>query len=330
MRRALLAAVLLVVFLPAPALASRSDDWRLRAETAVAAFEAADTGAGAAFEYAYMASAVARLNGWADPRVTTYLDRVYALANPDGGYGLGYAYDAFGDGTVNPATTTYTITLAGHVGPVLLEGYRAGVVPAVKVQTVVDLLMSTNQLNTSAGKCVAYSRSSNDAGSTHLAYCVHNVNATVGAFLLDAYVAGFQAPGQMRLIGDITRREVAAYLTTQVWWPYMDTAALQDTDHNSASAEAMYALAPAIGHYVVYNHMAKALADNPFSPIAHMRLAGLAPQPAAVLPDGTSLWCQMGDAWLAEFDAFVANPPAPTGVRYAQAAYYASRNAQVC
>ncbi|MBK8076059.1 MAG: hypothetical protein IPK24_10920 [Kineosporiaceae bacterium] len=41
-----------------------------------------------------------------------------------GGYGLGTAWDAFGDGTRNPASTTYTVTTAGHVGWVLLEARK--------------------------------------------------------------------------------------------------------------------------------------------------------------------------------------------------------------
>lgn len=315
-------------------MSSRSDGWRTRAQTAVAAFETVDNGTEGAFAYAFMAQAIARLYGWDDPRVQPYLDRVYALRNPDGGWGLNYAYDALGNGTVNPPDTTYTVTLAGHVGPVLLDGYRAGVIPREDVKTIVDLLMSTPRIsyNTQFGTCLAYSRNSND---TVTYGCVHNVNAGAGAFLLSADAANVGATGLQRLVVDITRRETYAYLPTvtvngvtrTAWWRYMDTTSLNDTDHNSYQAESMYVLAYPVGREAAYNHMTNTLADNSASPIAHMRLTGLPGGPASMSGE-TTLWCELGDQWLAEYDAFVASELPHQ--RYAQAAYYASANALAC
>jgi hypothetical protein len=325
----LVGVVAAVVISPASARAStRSDAWRTRAATALAAFEAADDDSGTAFAYAYAAATAARLRGWTDPSVTALLAKVYARQNPDGGYGLGYANPGITPGTTDPATTTYTITLAGHVGPVLLEGYLAGVVPAAKITTIVNLLGSMPQINNTNGSCLAYSANPNDIGPN---YCVHNVNAYAAWFLHDAHVAGFDpvpppAAGVTHLIAQITRREVWTYRTASYWWPYMDTSTLGDTDHNSGEVEAIAILAYPVTVDSGYYHMTHALADNYLSPIAHMRLTSLPRQPGS--PD----WCALGEAWTTEFDAFLAAIPThPTPLtRYGQAGYYASRNAMVC
>jgi hypothetical protein len=242
------------------------------------------------------------------------------LQNPDGGYGLNYAWDALSDGTVNPAATTYTVTLAGHVGMPLLEGYRAGAVPPELVQQIVDLVVATPRIDTADGICLAYSHHANDSGPGN---CVHNINAGAAAFLLEAQAAGFAisdgANGD-NLIAGITRREVAAYLPAERSWPYRDNRNdLQDTDHNSYSAESMYYLAPAIGRQVAYHHMKLELADNPMAPIAHLRLTSLPYR------SGGPNWCKLGERWLGEAREF-----ASVGDRLPQVAYYAARNAEVC
>lgn len=309
---------------------SRSDAWLVRAQAAIDAFAAGDNGNEGAMAYAEAAGAIGNTYGWTDPRVQVYLNDVYALANPDGGYGLGYAYDFAGDGTVNPATTTYTVTLAGHVGPVLLAGYLHGVVPAAKVQTIVSLLMSTARINTPQGACIAYSRSAND---NKPALCTHNANAGAGAFLLAANSAGIGQGGLMTLVVDITRRETGAYFPTggphPSWWHYLDTPSWNDSDHNSYDAESMYSLAYPVGRQAAWLHMTNAYADNAGSPLAHMRLTSLpaAPSSMSTTDPGTTVWCEFGDAWLSEFDAYVASTTVP---QLAVAAWYASRNALAC
>lgn len=277
--------------------------------------------------YSFMAAAVGRLHGWDDPRVATYLSNVYALQNPDGGYGLNFAYDWQGDGTVNPASTTYTITIAGHVGPVLLEGYKAGVVPPEKLTPLVSLLMTTPKIpyNQAYGKCIAYSRNANDVKA---AYCAHNVNAVAGKFLLDLKDAGFDAGGLAKLVADITRLETYAYIPSTMWWRYVDTTSMNDTDHNSAEVEALYGLNFAIAREAAGNHMTNALADNSASPIAHMRLTSLPGGEPTTMSGDTTVWCVLGDQWLTEFDTFVST--ATQHSRWAQAAYYASANALAC
>lgn len=327
MRRLLVSlTVLALLLIPgAPAWGDRSDEWHNRAVDAIDRFEAADSGDENAWLYAYMAEAVARSSqaGWSDPKVAGYLAKVYARANPDGGYGLGVSYDAFADGTTNPASTTYTVSLAGHVGPVLLAGYRAGVVPAGKVETVISLILSTPRLDTAAGRCWAYSRHSNDAKA---GLCVHNVNAGAAAFLLDAG-ADFPSAASWWLIAGATKRELSVYNASTKWWPYRDTSALGDPDHNSYEAESMYTLAYPVGYSAAYTHMVNSYSEAT-APIAHMRLTSLPAQPTA-MSGAASLWCVLGDQWLGEFDAFVtAQAGSPT--RMAQAAYYAARNADAC
>lgn len=303
----------------------RSETWRSLSITALNKFATLDNGSNqSVMAYAYAAGASARLYGWRDSRTIRWLNEVYERTNPDGGWGLNRSYDAFGDGSTNPASTTYTITLAGHVGPVLLEGYRAGVVPRTKVQTIVNLLMTTRRIDTAAGSCIAYSRALADARP---GYCVHNVNAAAGWFLQETVAVGIGASGLQKLVVNITRREVSIYNAATMWWPYRDTTALGDTDHNSVSAEAIYRLAYPIGREVAYNHLTNLIAST--APLAHMRLIGLPGGPGS-MSGSTTLWCVLGDRWIAEASAFIANPPDPAGNRLAQAAWYATANMKQC
>lgn len=314
---------------------TRSEQWAARAQTALGRFEATKGASETSHALAYAAQAYAWLSpqGWEDPTALAYLDQVRARRNPDGGYGLGYAYDWSNDGTVNPAGTTYTVTVADHVGPVLLDAYKAGAASRAEVQTLVSLLMSTPRIQSNSsvyGQCIAYSRSPND----NLPWaCVHNVSAGAARFLLDAAAAGIGATGLHKLVTDVTRREVYAYQPTiegrQAWWRYADTRQLNDADHNSYSAESMYHLSYAVGREAAYQHMVTEWADNDGAPLAHMRLTALPGGPASPDPSvpGTT-WCELGDRWVDEFDQFVAS--ATTARRAAQAAYFAARNARAC
>jgi hypothetical protein len=335
---AITVAIMTVSALQAPLPASatpRGDQWRARALAAVTHFETHDQNGETAFAYAYMTQAIAWLYGWDDPRVGDYLAKVYSRRNPDGGWGLPYALDWLADGSVNPATTTYTVTLAGHVGPMLIEGYKAGKVPYADVKKVVDLLMSTPRVtyDTTRGQCLGYSRVPSDAQ-----FCVHNVNAGAAWFLTKANEAGVQAQGLTTLVGDIIRRETATYIvgpytvgnrTVVSWWKYKDTTSLNDTDHNSYSAASMYDLVPYIGQAAVWNHMNNALADNDVAPLAHIRLSGLSGRPGTLHPSGTTWWCYLGDQWAAETDAYISANSSTPG-RMAQVAYYSARNALSC
>lgn len=157
------------------------------------------------------------------------------------GYGIGeldancnpVATDAFNDGSQNDPNTIYTVTLADHVGPMLLDAYDQGAVSGSEVQFVVDALMNqpTQDFTLPDGrgpfKCMLYSDNANDEG-----YCVNNVTLGAAAFLQRAYDDGFQSPGQLTLINDLKAFPQATFgVTTAGWWPY----ALSDHDHYQGS-----------------------------------------------------------------------------------------------
>lgn len=306
-------------------MTARSDWWRSRAITALDRFTAADTGAGTSFGYGMAAGAAGMLYGWPNTVTRGLLLKLLGTRNPDGGYGLGRPYDAFADGTVNPPDTTYTVTLAGHVGPTLLAAYKggSGIVARQDVQDVVNLLVSTQRVPVPRGECVAYSRSPNDAAGW-----VHNVNAGVGWFLSDVNGAGFGATGMQRLITNITIAEQVAYREAEYWWPYLDDGPDQDADHNSYQAEAAYRLFYWPGREVAYRMMTAAWSDNAQGPIVHTRLAGLPGGNGSwsrTVP-GLTLWLDLFDqyGWHTEQDDYLAGL---TGERAAQFAYYAARAA---
>lgn len=331
MRRflALFSAVLLAVALgPMPAQADRADDWRAIAQRALDQFNVLDTGGTLqASNLAQAAQATAWLSpsGWADPAAGALLTRLYATANPDGGYGLGVAYDAHGDGTVNPATTTYIVTLAGHVGPVLLDAYRNGAAPRAKVQVIFDLIATAPRIDTSAGRCFAYSRNANDAQP---GLCVHNVNAGSAAFLLEAGKDGFAIPWW--LVQGVIKRELSAYNASTRFWPYRDNMAPapQDADHNSYNAESMYDLAYPVAYSASYVALTAAPDGVASTTIVYMRLAGLPPAPTAMSGD-TTIWCVLADQWLDEVNAYVTANLTNIG-RMASTAYYTARASRAC
>lgn len=314
------------VLFPAPASAStRGDAWHLRAVTAHKLFR--DGGSERVYAYAAMAEASGRLYGWTHSYTSMYLGEVYARRNPDGGWGIGEAYDAFNDGSTNPADTTYAVTLADHVGPTLLAGYQAGVVARADVQGIVDMLMTMPRVPVAQGQCVAYSTQAADAQP---GYCVHNVNAGVAYFLGRAAAAGVTAPGGEQLAADITVQEVAAYQPAPVaWWPYLDgSPTLQDADHEAYSAQSMHALAEPVGSEAATEVMTHAYPDQDTSPLAHMRLTST---------PGTG-WCELGDQWLQEASDYILppqtspwfRPPPPPALRLAQAAMFSARAAEAC
>ena len=333
--RAFLAvAIAAVVLFPgSPAAAeTRSERWQARALDAFSRFEAADDGHEIPHTYAFAAQTRAWMYGWGDPQAVAYLDKVRSLRNPDGGWGLGYAYDFAGNGTINPPTTTYTVTLADHVGPVLLDAYKHGAATVAEVKAIVTLIMRMPRIHDAGemyGQCIAYSNSPLDSGA---GMCTHNVNAGAAQFLLDTNAAGVGTTGLMAYVVSATRRETASYREGDHWWKYMDSMGIaqQDADHNSYMAETMYTLAYPIGREVAWWQMTTP--GIPDSALAHARLTGLPGGPASMSADGsTTLWCELGDQWFGEFDAWVDDRDAAGDARrLVQAAYYAETAARSC
>lgn len=327
---ALTAAVVAVFLCPLSAGAStRGDAWRA---LALQAWRSGRYGAGTSETphfYASQAGTSAWLYGWSHTYTQAYLTRVLGMANPDGGYGLGASYDAFQDGTVNPASTSYLVTVADHVGRPLLAGYRAGAVPRARVQALVDLVVGWPRLpGIDRGVCLAYSAHANDLQP---GYCVHNVSAGAALFLIEANAAGFGATGLHALIVDITLHEVQAARHAEygepVTWPYIGDGDDQDVDHNSYSAEAVYRLAYWLGREATYQIMDRSWPGDAGAPVAHMRLTSM-PGGTGSTSGSTTLWCVMGDDWLSEADAYIGGTLSPR--QWAQAGYLAARAWQAC
>ncbi len=321
----MLSALLLFVLSPSkPALAGETSDWwRTYAASALTKFNAGDTGSMDAFTYGMAAGASGFVNGWSNSKTTSLLNEMRQTKNADGTYGLGRTYDAFADGSVNPANTAYSVTMAGHVGPTLLEGYKAGVVTKAEVQDLVQKLVNFPRVPVDKGICIAYSNAAVDSTQ-----CVHNVNSGVAWFLHEANAAGIGATGMQRLISEITIQEVLSYRDTDFWWPYIDDGANQDSDHNSYSIEAMYRLAYWIGREAGYNMMTHDYNDLPSAPIVYIRLAGLPGGPGSWSNTTTmTLWCDLANSRRTQLQTYLTGANA---TRSAQIAYYAGRDIAAC
>lgn len=309
--------------------------WAAIRDQAVDRFEAMEGPAETPHALASMAQVTAWTSpdGWADPAAVAYLDRVRALKNPDGGWGIGKPHDVASDGTVNPASTSYTITMTDHVGPVMLDAYRAGAATRAEVQAIVTWVMGVPYIqsaNSQYGQCVAYSKHPNDQASYQ---CIHNANASVAAWLTSAIEAGIGASGAQKRVVEVVRRETYAYLPMSpggrpAWWRYMDTTYEQDVDHNGAMADMLYGLTYPVAREAAYQVMAGAVVDGS-APLAYARIAGMPGGPGSMATDGsgTTLWCQMARTWTDEVAAYVTTAESRTA---AQIAYWAARAARSC
>ncbi|HEY6795857.1 MAG TPA: hypothetical protein VI248_14350 [Kineosporiaceae bacterium] len=153
--------------------------WQQVADTLEGTLTTSDTLYVAADAASTLAARVA-VDGWRASDVPGLVAALLSTANPDGGYGLAKPWDAYQDGTVNPASTSYTATTAGHVGPVLLAGYAAGVVPASAVQRTIDFLLRLPR--SFSGRCIPYSSSPHDLDKP----CVWNVHYGAADWVLHA------------------------------------------------------------------------------------------------------------------------------------------------
>lgn len=190
-----------------------------------------DNGAGSAAQYLWLAQGIALRSaaGWSDPTAQTYLHAAQAVANP---YGLTYAYDAFADGTVNPASTIYTITLY-QVGEALLSAYKAGQATRDDVVNVMRVVVAQPRISVPTGMALAYSNSPNDVKA---GYVVHNVDQAIAMFLSDTQHAGIvwstvQISGWIR---NLSTYEKSTYQRSLFGWAYRNggSQAVQDPGHN--------------------------------------------------------------------------------------------------
>lgn len=213
--------------------------WDLALATVDSSHDAASTG----FEIMLRAHQV----GWDDPGVATLVQRLLSLRNPDGGWGTGTAWDAFQDGTVNPADTSYTVSTAGHAGPALLGAWQHGLVTDADLRAAVDSILTTPSWKVPGGLCIAYSRSPNDT-----TVCVANVTLGAAAWLKQVREAtGWSIP----LLDDLVAQVSAAdrYLWDPVtgYWAYSDLPASlgkpQDAPHQGYTLQSVLVLDPVLG-----------------------------------------------------------------------------------
>lgn len=332
-----------------------SAQWRALAVTALDKFESVDhtaiggspgaltTGTGCTpsthvprwvSTYAWAGEASGRLRGWTDPKTVAYLNAVLAMKNPDGGYGFPCAYDQFNDGTLNPATTSYTVVMAGHVGSFFLADYAATHDPVVgdEIHDIVLRIKATHQLNTAAGTCIAYTDTADDRKSA--GYCVHNVNAGAVDFMLKAAALGIGTSGTATLAQNVTRRETAAWSIYTNDWPYQDTPRASDPDHTSYEVESIYALAPQLAANVGFAMMhATPSTDPPGNQqnwLVHVRLAWL-PDNIGGYPGTPGRWCGYAGPYEAEAATAVAGlVTAVDLLRLSQAAQMLARASDAC
>ncbi len=193
-----------------------------------------------AHSWAYAAGAAAALRGWHDQGARAYLAKLEQTRQENGGFGLDTAFDAFRDGSLNPADTTYTITLTDHVGRVLLDAWHAGAVPRDEIEQLVDVLLAMPSSQSASGVCYAYSDQAADLGP-----CVVNVNAAAALFLSRARGMGFDRPGLSVGVAAIVHRDAAAF---DNGWPYIEGEAMrQRLIYNALNAEAHLQLNPKLG-----------------------------------------------------------------------------------
>ncbi|WP_189114756.1 hypothetical protein [Pilimelia terevasa] len=184
--------------------------------------------------------------GWRNARARDLRDRLLALRTPDGGYGIGRAWDAFGDGSTNPADTTYSYTIANVAGPLLLRAWLAGELPDRYLREPVDALLRAPAAptRTPGGACIGYSALPEDAR-----VCVPNVSFGSARFLADvARETGWEVPGLADRVAAVTRTIPELYLPASGAWPYLaGRTRPQDHSHNAYTIRSVLALDPAFG-----------------------------------------------------------------------------------
>lgn len=214
----------------------RVDTWLQLAFDLLAGQQTRPPTAYAAYDAAYQATTIATLYGWGSSEARAQLSRLRSLRKPDGGYGLERSWDAFGDGSINPATTSYLVSITDHAGVGLLVGLRAGAVSASEVGDLVDIVMAWPRV-TGDPDCLAYSTTPTDRE-----FCVYNVNSSASWFLQSAWDAGVQRVGQQELAQRLYQHDVAQ--ASGGWWPYSSNHlnTRQDWNHNAGMVDFQFQL----------------------------------------------------------------------------------------
>lgn len=311
-------------------MTTRSAAWADITAAAITGFEAADNDDQTPHAYACICSAIGRRYGWTDPRVAGYQAKLYERRNPDGGWGLNYPFTSPG-ASLNPANTTYTITLADNVGLTLVDLFRRGLIPFDDIHDVASLLMTVQSYLFGSGRGLAYALvSTNDINATNNRN-VHNVNSMAAWFLLQAQNFGFTANGLNLRVVDIARLESYSWTRNTRWWPYRGNLSASDTDHTAVQAWALYpSMVGEMARETAYKVMTDPnTTDEPAATIARARLTNLPGRPGSwsTVEPGVSMFAVLGDNWLNDCVSFTLDPPTTRGL--AQMAYWSALNAEV-
>jgi hypothetical protein len=187
--------------------------------------------------YAAMFYINATIHGYDSKEASIYLkiceDNIDSL-----GYGLGYAWDAFQDGTVNDKTTNYSVTITEHMLP-LIYGYENKVVSKARILHMVEAYKKFPLADThSNGDCIAYSDHRND-----IVGCVHNTNISCAKFIERIKRLGMADKELKKQQKRIIQREITSFIIKDTSYYYWDKdSILCDQNHLASSALQMYDL----------------------------------------------------------------------------------------
>jgi hypothetical protein len=292
------------VTVPATPSHAASTTWSARADQALKAAE--PYSGNEPFTNAYLARARATRFGWNDPMAKVYLGRVLAEQRTDGGWGT--LHDGF--------AKSHAVSTAEHVGPMLIEAWKAGRVTTVRMSKVADFLLGLPRTKVELG---SYDGAFVAPNSVDKGPWIHNISQAVGLYLKEFRAASggqYRAKDIDHAVTLITRAEVATYNSQWRSWTYREDVpkVLNDADHNALSVHAMLKLWAPTGVH------AKAYLDKPPYPNWGPSTAPLA---------FVRLNHQRGPA---EFDKFYAAVPGSgmsaqvKTTRYAQLACFAALN----
>ena len=135
---------------------------------------------------------------------------------------------------------TYTVTTAGHVGWLLLAGYRAGALPSGGLSSAVDAMLAMPRSN--GGTCFAYSNSKQDARKP----CVYNVSHGAAAFLVEVRgLTSYRAEDIDRVLLALRSRLADGYNPATGYWVYMaGSRQAQDVSHQVYTAKSVDVVDP--------------------------------------------------------------------------------------
>jgi hypothetical protein len=291
--------------------------WGARADVLIERAMAADAAAGKTsknpLDIGLLAAAIGQRQGFESANADHYLDRLLAVQLANGGFGLPYSFDSWGDGRVTPVGAAHTISMY-QAGLALLPAYEAGV-PSVKgaLDRMVTKLASMPFVTVKPGKCMSYSDHPYDY---IYGYCANNVNAAAADLLFRAHQAGFGVDPSWS-VAAFTQYEVAAANRTWRNWTYSNASSrAQDPAHMAVTIRALMSVAPGIAdNFVKYN--LQVTGSDWRWPYAHAWL--------------TPANCALGEQWKDSFDAWTETLSNTSDFELlSEAAYAASEAAHGC